>query len=291
MDVGQATARLLAAIQDLPTDLLQVIEHGSNAQYLEAITTVAGNHKYTDHVVTTLDCLLVEIIARWNVSHGANDSIPLFGRILQNTPYLAELAQNHLATGSIDGYLQLPINSQDDDLLLEILLGLHRLLVYDLRTFRKLVKVAEIQQFLSHRSRAIRYLAIRCISLCLSAADAATQQMINAHLGSEAVLGKWEGKDIDYRFFSLWEERRYKDLALPLNSPLTSSETSTVHIRRLESHDMSDTTIEIAGVLLPRTVAETQRPSRHALVHVETAITNLRCLAEALLHPDPSTLR
>lgn len=287
MEVSESTERLLTAIKDLPPELIEVITNGSNTQYLDVITSIAGNSRYTDRIVTTSNSLLVEIITRWTKRHQTDDSIPLFGRILQNAPYLAELIHDHLSGCSSDGYISLTERYEDEEHLFETLLGLHRLLVFDVRAFRTRIRLSDLQTCLSHQSRPIRYLAIRCLSLFMGIADAAVQKSIEIHLGSEAISGHWEGKTIDYRFFSLWEERRYMDLAAALQEPRIKPEKSDVPVRRILSHEWSPATTEIEGVLLPGSSRESKEEQRDHLVHIETTSDNLRRFADALLRSDP----
>ncbi|KAK8152780.1 hypothetical protein BC567DRAFT_187327 [Phyllosticta citribraziliensis] len=113
------------------------------------------------------------------------------------------------------------------------------------------------------------------------------EDMISKYVGKEAVLGEWEGKNIDYRFLGLWEERRHKDLSKALESAQeerTDYEPTGIS-RVITGKDLGPHTAEIHGVLLPRSNGASSPGNE--LVPTTTTIQNLTSVARQLIRPGP----
>ncbi|KAJ9639422.1 AAA ATPase midasin [Coniosporium tulheliwenetii] len=120
------------------------------------------------------------------------------------------------------------------------------------------------------------------------------QAMIAKHLGTGPILGLWEGRNIDYRFFSLWEEKRYEDMSKLLIEARLLRENSvqeSKHRRIVTQEDLMDTVVEVYGLLLPRLGAPSLENSQHfSLVPTSTTVRNVRSVAEGLLSSQPLLL-
>ncbi|KAF1990977.1 midasin [Aulographum hederae CBS 113979] len=295
MDCTRSCAYLLAKCTNLPDELQEVIRHGSNNAFLSAVSDAALVSNLADELLICLEPLIPEICARWIHSGPRPGSLGAFGRLVSIYPNFAECAEYFLQKWPLENFLHQRQNqpgSEDDGLLLENLLAIFRLLVIDNKTFHKFVRLIDIHKFLSHSHRPIRYLAVRISCIYLLAADAAMEEMIEKYFGTEEIQGMWEGKEINYRFLSLWEEKRYKDV----RSSLLEASSDELEIqdfklpqRHIRDPELSSLCAIVGGILVPRLQG---LPSSSAVELVPTATTvrNLAKFAEALLSRQPVLL-
>jgi midasin len=291
MDCSAHIAMLLSKESQLPHELVDIIRNASNTTFLAAITSSALDPRHTDTLFTHLEPLFAEICARWNSSNDFAQIIPAFGRMLHFAPHLSEYAEAFLARRRASE--QESWTSLGEDTLVELLLGVFRILVFDNKSFGKHIKISNIYPGLSHASRAVRYLTIRALCVYMHAADAAMEDMISIYLGSEAIYGLWEGKSIDYRFFSLWEERRWKDtraLQKELAKVVSVQKSSHSQRRTILQADLSESTVEIFGRLMPRLGGPPSTSSLARFVPTESTVENARAFSEGLLHTKPLLL-
>ncbi|KAF2198877.1 P-loop containing nucleoside triphosphate hydrolase protein [Delitschia confertaspora ATCC 74209] len=261
------------------------------------LATAALNSKYTDDLFVQHRGLFVEICARWISSINNNcdlaSKISAFGRIVPLSSHLSAHATRFLESAPGTEFLGArPSESEnsansglEESELIEILLGAFRLLSFDTFTYAKYVRPLELESLLHHSSRAIRYLAARVFSLYIHAADHATQENIKRYVGEEEVLANWEGRVIDYRFLSLWEERRYENL----HSKLHNLKQDQIYPKRLFK-DLSPLSINVYGTLLPRLDGAPSQEAPFELVPTITTESNLRRIAEGLLGSGPLLL-
>ncbi|KAM0334129.1 hypothetical protein ACHAQA_001149 [Verticillium albo-atrum] len=81
-----------------------------------------------------------------------------------------------------------------------------------------------MQSLFTHEERAVRYLCIRIFCLQVHAADAKREALIQAHVGASAVLGDFDGQEVDFGFLPLHEHARVENLdALRLPTSTTST--------------------------------------------------------------------
>ncbi|KAI9827912.1 MAG: hypothetical protein M1819_006855 [Sarea resinae] len=286
------------ACGQLPAELVEIIQRGSSREYLDALSAAALEPTLTITLFSYYEPLFADICGRWislpQFTARSGAVLATFGRILPFAPHLAAYAEALLRRPEGDQLLNAlsPDDGQQPMLsdwqLQDLLLAIFRLLVFDNETFGSKLRPSKLQPLLRHECRPIRYLAVRILSLYLHAADAATKRMLDSYLGDEAVEGEWEGKDVDYGFLSLWEEKRLKAMEDLLVSRRTVGNTgveNTATARFLAKGDLSDLTAEACGVLLPRLQGHPSDPS--FLVSTPTTAANMRRLAEALLTQDP----
>ncbi len=235
----------------------------------------------TDAILLQYGHLFTDICARW-IQSGSESSKPIaaFGRILPIIPHLAEHAEYFLSHISDLPLIRSQSSLSSDSLvrptkesdIIEVLLGTFRLLSFDCKSFAKYIRPLEIKALFQHSDRVVQYLAIRIFSLYVHVADHATQEMIKRYVGEESVDGPWEGRTIDYRFLSLWEEQRWKSL----QDQLTKNE------KHYESRprDLASYTLDINGILLPRLHGISTLEWPADLISTTTTERNLRSLAD-----------
>jgi midasin len=267
-----------------------------NTVNIEALATDALDSTQTDELFVQNERLFVEVCARW-IQSGTNSGLKIaaFGRILPLAPHLAEHVERFLATdsrsaifGSATGDLQEPLTSMSELELCRVLLGIFRLLSFDCQSFAKHVRPLALESLFQHSSHFVRYLATRVFCLYVHAADHAMQEMLKRYVnGVEIKEGEWEGQSIDYRFLSLWEEKRWKSLQFRLqNSRAQEQSLLPSHARG----QLSPYTVDVGGVLLPRLTGAPSGPRPFELVETITTVSNLSNIASALLSSSPLLL-
>lgn len=248
----------------------------------------------TDDLFIQYGELFTELCAWW-IQNSAESGLKIasFGRLLPLAPHLAEHVERFLRDVSdspIVGPLESPPPQSSASLtreseLIETLLGIFRLLSYDCRSFAKYVRPLALQSLFQHSTRIVRYLAVRAFCLYVHAADHAMQEMLRRTIGDGDVIGAWENLEIDYRFLSLWEEKRWKDLSLRRQERGPAENAPSASYPNL-----SPFTVDVSGILLPRLdgAPSQERPSQ--LVSTSTTQTNQRNFAQALLGSNPLLL-
>lgn len=252
----------------------------------------ALNLNLTDTLFTQYEHLFVDVCARWLVSDtNSLKKIAAFGRIVPFAPHLAEHVETFLSKQSLGGLLD-PVSISISNVeavpereICELLLGIFRLLSFDNTNFAKYVRPSTLEILFLHMSGVVRYLAIRVFCLYLHAADAVAEEMLKRFAGHDALHGEWEGKIIDYRFLSLWEEKRYEDLSVQLGGKWSERALPA----DMPADYLSQLTVDVHGVLLPRLGGPpTDTPSN--LVPTCTTTKNLKNVAVGLLNPNPLLL-
>ncbi|RAR03021.1 midasin [Stemphylium lycopersici] len=262
---------------------------------INALATEALKPGSTDDIFVQHGGLLTELCARWIQSGAESEAkVAAFGRILPLAPHLAEHVERfleHSSNSSIVGswtreesQRSVPVPRDSD--LVQVLLGTFRLISFDCKNFSPYVRPRALESLFQHSSRVVRYLAVRVFSLYLHAADHATQERIKSVVGDGDIQGPWEGRQIDYRFLSLWEEKRWKDL----QSSLHREDASDAMVSIPANQELSPYTININGVLLPRLDGEPSQEKPSELVSTATTETNLKNIARGLLDSSPILL-
>ncbi|KAH7558816.1 hypothetical protein BM1_04953 [Bipolaris maydis] len=263
---------------------------------ITALATEALKPASTDDILVQHGGLLfTELCARW-IQSGADTEakVAAFGRILALAPHLAEHVERFLdnnSNSSIIGpqdakFSQAQTLTLRDSDLVEVLLGTFRLLSYDCKTFSHYVRPRIVESLFRHQDRVVRYLAVRLFCLYVHAADYATQERVKRIVGDGDIDGLWEGRQIDYRFLSLWEEKRWKNLQLNMdgqNESVTEHSVST-------DQELSPYTVNVSGVLLPRLDGHPSQEMPSELVSTVTTEANLKDIAHGLLHSSPILL-
>ncbi|KAJ4294136.1 AAA ATPase midasin [Kalmusia sp. IMI 367209] len=251
----------------------------------------------TDDLFIKYEHLFVEVCTRWMSLEKAAPELEIaaFGRLLPLAPHLAEHAERLAASTQVSylGAHQAGISNRRDITtvtepeLCQALLGTFRLMSFDCRSFAKHMRLSAIERLFQHPSRCVRYLALRNFCLFVHAADHATQEMVKSVVGEGEVEGEWEGQAIDYRFLSLWEERRWKELQIRLQQRrLEEAQYASPILYR----QLSPYTVNVSGVLLPRLNGASSQEKPVELISTPTTECNLRSIARALLGPSPLLL-
>jgi midasin len=259
---------------------------------INALATEALKPGSTDDLFVQYGGFFTELCARWIQSGAETEAkVAAFGRLLPLAPHLAEHVERFLAHNSNSPIIgpQPSAASQNatpptrDSDLVEVLLGTLRLLSYDCRNFVRYVRPFALESLFQHSNRVVRYLAIRTFSLYVHAADYATQEMIKRSVGEGEVEGPWEHRQIDYRFLSLWEEKRWKELQAKMRQQESTDRSYAVPA-------LSPYTVNVNGILLPRLngAPSQERPSE--LVSTATTEANLKSIAQGLLGSSPILL-
>ena len=283
---------LLQRGNDLPPELLQVIERGSNEQYLEAITNASTDPRYTYTIFAHCENIFAHVCATLRNRASLATSVATLGRIVPFAPYLMPYAKQLLANER-----HKYSSSRGDNEDLPFLLGLFRLLAFDWRTFKNYVKLAEINVLLQSSSRPIVYIAIRILQIYVSGADHWFEQMIKRYLGEDTpegdIDGQWDDKVIDYRFLTLWEEDRFeKVLKLIEDVKSHPNPPAQIPLRIIPRECFDQSTALVGGTILPRTLAASQPTSSvdPGLVHTSTVAGNMKKIARALKASQPLLL-
>ncbi|OJD30296.1 midasin [Diplodia corticola] len=298
MECGWGISALQARPHGVPEELRSLLRPSSNRDFLADLAREALNPRHTGYLLILFEPLFVEVRALWATSYPPVDIIPAYARILQLAPYLSDVAETVLSRGAADIASALQYDASQasdaaaDERLVDLLLGLFRLLVCDNETFGRSIQPLSLQSLLAHPKRPVRYLAIRCLCLYLHAADAAQEGMMTRYIGEKPVSGIWEGKMIDYRFLSLWEEKRYAEAKRKLVEARSAREAylqSPQISRIITQRDLGPHTAEVHGVLLPRSNAPSTADGVQ-LIPTGTTVRNLTSVARSLNGDKPVML-
>lgn len=297
MDCSESTTAFLCRSTSLPTELVKVIEDGSNNQYLNTLSRLALQAEYTTDVYCYFENIFPELCARWATLADASTLIQAYARILPVAPHLADpLLALLRSKGDSVGFLNTildeyadPSNSLGNShhLLAAALLCIYRLLEFDNSTYSKFLRPAQIQLLLKHPDRSVRYLVVRITGLYLHASDAMLQGLIASHLGHDAVNGLLDGELVDYSFLALLEEERLRDLRrqlLLLRNSRAPDLSTADGSRVIEDKDFSLCIANICGRLIPCISQPSPSTNKgQALVLTESTRTNARALADAVV--------
>ena len=294
----EAALSQLHLLRRLPDEVSQLISAASGSQFLSALALAALNPNCTDDVFAIYEPILVDIAARWLSSDLQIDpvlAISAFSRILPFAPYLRPFACQYAARqgeafSASALFMELKLLQLDDATAHALLLSIFRLFSFDLEAFSIIISPLQLQSLFQHHNRSVRYLAVRCLCLYMHVADAATEKMIEAYVGSGSVEDEWEGITIDYNLLGLWEERRWQALENRLRlARSSSSEVVTFNkIKNLKEY-FTTFTVEINGVLLPKLRTDTIAVESD-IVKTPTVWRNIQSIAKALLSPKPLLL-
>ncbi|KAL1955870.1 hypothetical protein VTO42DRAFT_8028 [Malbranchea cinnamomea] len=281
-------------LDQIPSELVEILANAGNNS-LDKLSQAALRPTLTNKIFTHFEPIFVGIAARWirlDTQVYSVQVLDAFARILPLAPYLRSFAltvlqQPERGLPFISGSVSADLSTFRDETLSILLLALLRLLSFDLEAFSVHISPTQLQSLFSHNNGTIRYLSIRCFALYMHAADAAMETMIAKYHGNESIPGEWEGQIIDYRYLSLWEEKRWRTLNSELDAARKSREFRAFEtwIKQLRYNDY---VAEVGGVLVP--AAQRKSPVTSRLVKTSTVVDNLRKLGGALLTPDPILL-
>ncbi|TPX21820.1 hypothetical protein DIZ76_015784 [Coccidioides immitis] len=283
-------------LQHFPDELIEILRSSTGSEALDELSRTALNPRFSTKILIAFEPVYVAVAARW-LSLDSHASlvqiIAAFSKVLPLAQYLRPFVRitlqrqdGRLPLFSMSGDDRLQVTS--DEVSISLLLSLFRLLSFDVEAFSSAVSPIQLETLFSHSSKVVRYLSVRCLCLYMHAADAAMLAMVKKYCGTGSVLGTWEDQTIDYRFLSLWEEKRWSDLQIQL-----------INRRKTCGYSMFDAWVSqlpslnhcsnIGGVLVPngRLAGDT---NRCMLVKTPTVLENLRSVGRALLSSEPLLL-
>lgn len=284
-------------LEQLPNEIRNLVRSASGTQQLHALALGALQPQYTESVFRLYEPIVVDLAARWlrpDLNAHPVAVLAAFARILPFAPHLRSFATQYALSqtgplSALSGTGKLTLRQMDHTSIQTSLLALFRLLSFDLETFAKAVSPIQLQSLFPHDDLVIRYLAIRCFSLYMHAADAATEKMLRVNTGSDPIEGDWEGIAIDYRLLSLWEERRWKVLGRHIQNERSSRpESESVALVERTQDAFTIRAANVCGVLIPR--LKDAQPSSSSIARTPTATKNMRRIASSLLGFKPVLL-
>lgn len=290
----------------LPSELLQIIQHGHGGNFLDAVAIAALEPRLTAPLYVHFENVFPDICARWVQSHGdssqSDEVVAAFARILPFSPNLSVFLEHYLQQTS-----GLPPNDlrrlrlisldcdevrrpwQDATALQRSLLAVWRLLHFDKETFRQLVRPSRVQPLLDHPNKAVRYLAILVLCKLLGASDFRLEALVKQHVGdSGPSTGDFDGETIDYAFLSLCEKQRAHEIHRRQASLRNADRASTP---AFPEQRLTPFVIKYGQSLLPRPKGPGVGAARTScLVSTPTTLANLENLAKLLQQPEPILL-
>ncbi|KAL9073027.1 MAG: hypothetical protein Q9157_004900 [Trypethelium eluteriae] len=289
MDFSQSLEKFSGRAPDLFRELMR------KPNLLEGITQLALDPQNTDVLLAHFKPIFADVCARWRSSPSHWAILGAFGRVLPFVPHLAEHAEIFLQQAGDLSQKPPDFSAIGEIEAREYLLGTFRLILFDNATFGRYVHASTIQGFLSHPSKHVRYLAIRSLCLYVRAADAALENIISKHFGDEPIPGLYEGKQINYRHFGLWEEQRHADIRKSLidhdNILKLQDPPEAFMEAMITREDLCPLTAEVHGLLLPKLPgAGEETPDSTRLHMTRTTTQNVRSFADCLLRSDPILL-
>ncbi|KAI5852686.1 P-loop containing nucleoside triphosphate hydrolase protein, partial [Morchella snyderi] len=268
----------------LPPDTIALLSsRTTNTQlYLSTLSRLALRPDLTTRVFSSYEPLFPDLCARWrDTTTTASEIACAFARVLPLAPYLADVAEEFLTPGSIvleDG--------------LEVLLALWRLLVFRRESFSGLVKIESVAPLLTHKECAVRYLAVRVMCIFLKASDSTREEMFAQYgvgnEGEEKVIGAWEGKEIDYGFLVLMENKRLENLAKDVQTAKLHTLSPTLERRIIPTDALSPLIADLCGILTPRLRGPPSTPSK--IIDTPTTRHNIHATAVSLRSSSPTLI-
>ncbi|KKK12377.1 hypothetical protein ARAM_006103 [Aspergillus rambellii] len=284
-------------LEQLPNEIAALIRTASGTQYLNALAVGASRKGYTEKFFYIYEPIFVDLAARWILPETSVDHVEVisaFSRILPLAPHLRSFASQYAMSragplSALAASNELTLLQIDDSTIRNLLLAIFRLLSFDLETFSPAIAPSQLQTLFRHRDLSVRYLAIRCFSLYMRAADSATDRITWTHCADDLIEGEWEGITIDYRCLGLWEERRWDAIEKQLQTGRATRilSESLEQIGELRDY-FTVRTADVCGVLIPRQNDASLSPS--SIVKTPTAVENLRRIASALITSKPILL-
>lgn len=282
------------AIFKVPGEVLTILREGNNVQYLKALSALALDPVHTTAVFVTHELAIVEICSRWLAVSGEDSlsALAALARILPLAPHVSVYAKallsqrKQVTLEALGSRKASALQEIPEGQLHTLLLVLCRLMMFDNEEFAEEVTPVQLQVLLRHHNQHIRYLAIRILCLYLHASDSALRSMVKSYIGENEIVGPWEENTIDYTFFSLWEDKRLRDIARRLQEAraarvaYASDSTALVVPRCITLEDLSSATACVGGVLIPRLSRTEPPPSTLAMT--TTVVRNLHVFADGL---------
>ncbi|KAG0232655.1 AAA ATPase midasin [Actinomortierella wolfii] len=287
-------------------------------QSLTIVSTLLKNEHVCLKVVELYRPLVLDLVARWLIpDHGDstpsspdNQAMEVDEPTVQSTGTPLDLENMAVALGIIlpivpqvttfavrlfsrypsplewiNGLTEQTLQSPSKDTTLKahrILITVFRLLSFSHHTFSPLWDWTPLYTLLNYNDNGIKYLTLRCLAMVLDIRDDQFETAIKAHLPQDVDV---EIITSNIRFkadlLSLVEQDRISAAQLALfRNPGSSNSDS--NYRRISSNHLSPLTVNLCGVLLPRSEHHGSNISAHQLVLTETTKHNLHSIGLAL---------
>lgn len=283
----------------LPSELLDVIRLQSRNAYLDALSSALLVPQCSDSIFGLYEHVAVDLLARaFDTIGNVADSARLLSACARLLPYIPSLKASVRSLLLSDdprylGFLSNPVDlrlaSFGHAELKSLLLAVFRLFSFDLDVFKDGIAPVLLSSLCRHEELPIRYLANRCLALYMRLTDTATQNMLRSSLPEGPVRGKWENQEADYRFLSLYEERRWAELTDTVLQTRKDRSTFVGQTAKdLTITALSSRTSPVGEILLLRQAGVHRPPS--SLVSTKTTIRNLTKIGRALLEEGPVVL-
>jgi midasin len=285
-----------AFLQDLPLELRTLIVQSPTPQYLDYITDLSRDSRYTGALFSLYRPLFPEIVARWMKTSytgsllEAITTLSCLARLLPFATYLRPHIQALLRDDPLGTYVRIDgassATSAGEDVQI-LLLAIFRILSVDRDMLHDSVGPLFLSKFLRHHSPPVRYLAIQCLCITMHFADAYSQKLVSIYIGKDAILGGWEGMTIDFRVLKLLEEEQWAAFAknIALVDDWWKSPPTVATSRSFSDHDLLPSTVSIGGVLHygSAAIASQGTGNESQFVVTPTSEQNLRQLGTSLL--------
>ncbi|KAI8371327.1 P-loop containing nucleoside triphosphate hydrolase protein [Radiomyces spectabilis] len=292
----------------------------SRSTVLDTLSKCMLNPSWTLHIVKLFRPIAIDLVARW-VTPGFTaflDDTPTLNRtsatvhkielvakafsiVLPILPQVKSFTVTYFThSPSLFERLNQSSHDQNDEdassithELQDLLLTAYRLLSFSTVTFSSLWNWGPIVELLNHRSGCIRYLSILCLAKVYGLSDAQTKGLLQSVTGcsdesDEPLMTIIDGQHIDIRFIRLWEQQRLADAQIALTHNAFISDSVDV----LHDEDLSPLTVNLCGVLLPKTKVDgfKQDTYKPQMVLTKTTTRNLYGLSLALSIGAPTLL-
>ncbi|KAL5322228.1 hypothetical protein ACEPPN_010200 [Leptodophora sp. 'Broadleaf-Isolate-01'] len=300
MDIDQPNGENLGGmengemLEELPEEILEIIHLQNSPRFLDALAVAALKPELTLQLLTRYEDIFVDTSARWIGGQSGGEQnigvIGAFARILPLAPHLSTFLGKYMENTSGPGHERQDARIQclwdmGNGLnvleLQRILLATLRLLNFNSNAFSRTISGSNIQHYLKHADRGVRYLAVRIFCQLCSASETKLEAMVEEHVGkSEAVMGDLDGQLVDYGFLSLFEDKRLKDAAESFGR---ESKLVSPNLQGL-----SELIVQYTSTLLPRPNGPPSQPS--TMVQTTTTSKNMETFAKSLLSSSPILL-
>ncbi|KAF8942691.1 AAA ATPase midasin [Haplosporangium gracile] len=287
------TDKILSPIQrhalTVFADGTKALTRQETGQVLNILSNLLKNEHFACKVVQLFRPILLDLVARWLVSDPA--SSPLLGQSQQMSDNNSFADHNRNSQHDLESMarafaLILPIVPQAvTKRAQDTLMTCFRLLNFSQSTFGWLWDWTPLYNLLSFNDEALKYLTIRCLAIVLDIRDDQIGSALKVHLAEETDIS-WIAGSQNYKadLLTLMEQDRIstQQLALFGNTAVVEAEEP---YRRLTAEDLSPLTVNLCGVLLPRSTSPQHEQStlpEHKLVLTETTKHNLHSIGLAL---------
>lgn len=289
MDITSDIARFLVENPSAPSPLKETLESGTPTDILACLSQYAAQTDWEKEILCSFEQLVPELIARWAIALDVDSLLSSFGRLAGVFPYVSEyIVSSLLKLRATNGdLLDIKPSQGDTSITISVLLAIFRLISHKNKQFGQFVTPVKLIKYMQHDDKCVRYLAIRILSLYLHLSDERLQTLVLQKVGEGAIHGRFDEKDIDFTFLSLWEDKRIEEWQTLLHSPETPSKKPLskpkAHRVVVNDENLSYPVINVFGTLAFRERRYDEATSvEKSIVATETTTRNASRLMQAL---------